>query len=462
MTRQRSYLPHGKSDLSAANAAEAKLNEARAFNAARICFDLMASVLEERRPLDKLLGKLFRENKRFGSQDRRLIGETIFSLCRWWGWVKVLVPNPDITVWRTLDRSCFAGNPKWFLALYAASQLDGFNLTSGPVMVWPHWNKTRGMVVGSSNETLEAKAEDFAAGYNVPVPPVTDLFPDWFATELPPALSLPELYPWLQRRPPLWLRVQSHPQELLETFDTVGASAEFSTAFPEALKLVNTKINLFETEAIRQGWVEVQDISSQCVGKICAPKPGQRWLDYCAGAGGKTLQLSSMMNNKGVIVAVDKRNWKLDDLKKRARRAGFCNIQPRQSEGDFPKVPQNSFDGVLVDAPCSCTGTWRRNPDARWSSQPDDIVSLAALQKEILSHAQKAVKNGGVLIYATCSFAIPENEGTAEWFLANYPDFTAEPFNHPLTGIPCPNGMLRVLPSDGDGDAMFIARFRKK
>lgn len=438
-----------------------KLDEARACTCASVCYQLLASVIVDGRPLDKSLAKLFRENKRFGSQDRRLISESVFSLCRWWGWVRVLVPSDDPAYWTALSRDRLIESPSWFLPLLAASLLDGASV-EGAVFYWAKRNRLREVEPLNPRETLSMRAKQFAEIFGCDVPKAAALFPSWTGSVFPKEMSLESLYPWLQRRPPLWLRIQGKHDEVKAFFGYAGSAPDHFPGIRDVMKIENTRLNLFETDAFRNGWVEVQDISSQCVGSVCAPKPGQRWLDYCAGAGGKTLQLAALMNNKGTLVAVDKRNWKLDDLKRRARRAGFSNIQPRQSEGDFPKVPQTSFDGVLVDAPCSCTGTWRRNPDARWSSSPEDIMTLAALQKDILSHAVKAVKPGGVLVYATCSFTVTENEDVAAWFLETYPDFEADAFAHPLTGRQCPDGMLRVLPADGDGDGMFVARFKKK
>ena len=191
------------------------------------------------------------------------------------------------------------------------------------------------------------------------------------------------------------------------------------------------------------------------------PSPGQRWWDACAGAGGKTLQLASLMKNKGCIVASDIREYKLLDLKKRARRAGFSNISTKPWPTRKLPVKATSFDGVLVDAPCSCTGTWRRNPDARWTSTAEEYDDIPGIQLDILNRASKAVKSGGVLVYATCSMCTEENGDVVNSFLADNPDFELDnKSRNPITGEKA--GCFQVWPWEGDCDAMFVARFVKK
>lgn len=431
------------------------LDIVKAHTAAAVCYQMLGVVFNEQRPLDKVLTRLFRENKRFGSQDRRLISETLFSLCRWYGWLSPLIREPA-NIWPHITRDTFRDNTALLLPLAAAAALDGYEM-DGPRRVWA--GRREVMPIDPALPLAE-RAVIFAEMFNLPVPTADALFPSWFTSLFPKSEKVTALYPWLQKRPPIWLRLQSAPDPVMTEFQSKNIRIAPAERLPTALRIVDARVNLHELDALRSGRVEVQDISSQCIGEVCAPNPGERWLDYCAGAGGKTLQLASLMKSKGTVVAVDKRNWKLDDLRKRARRAGFSNIQPRATEGDFPKVPKASFDGVLVDAPCSCSGTWRRNPDARWSTSFDDFAELADLQFSILERAAKAVKPGGVLVYATCSFSMVENEGVVMRFLESHPDFASEPFNHPLTGETSPDGMLRIRPSDGDGDGMFVARFR--
>ncbi|HBP08272.1 MAG TPA: hypothetical protein DD673_16540, partial [Lentisphaeria bacterium] len=186
-------------------------------------------------------------------------------------------------------------------------------------------------------------------------------------------------------------------------------------------------------------------------GSTPAPEPAARRWSW-----------PTLMERTGTVVACDVRSYKLDDLRIRARRAGFPNIRTCEWDGKPYQGKQAArFDGVLVDAPCSCSGVWRRNPDGRWTLKPEDVEEAAALQQRILEAASTAVRSGGLLIYATCSLFPRENGGVVDAFLASHEEFALEPFEHPLTGEPC-GGMLQVRSFDGDCDSMFVARLRRK
>ena len=265
-----------------------------------------------------------------------------------------------------------------------------------------------------------------------------------------------------QTRSPLWLRAQNREVgEIIESLRRDGLQVETPARIKNALLIPGGKVNLTELEAYKRGWIEVQDLSSQCIGQICAPRPGQHWWDACAGGGGKSLQLAALMHGKGSITASDIRNSKLEELKRRARHGGFSNIRTRGWDGVQIPVKENSCDGVLIDAPCSSSGRWRRNPESRWLLTEERVAKLAAIQKKLLDAASKAVKPGGVLVFATCSLLCSENRLNVESFLAAHPEFTLEEFPHPLTGETLP-GYVQILPQDGDCDASFIARFRKR
>jgi 16S rRNA (cytosine967-C5)-methyltransferase len=167
------------------------------------------------------------------------------------------------------------------------------------------------------------------------------------------------------------------------------------------------------------------------------------------------------MQRRGSVIASDIREYKLDDLRKRARRAEFPNIICKEWDGKaLRSKQQQKFDGVLVDAPCSCSGTWRRNPDARWTTTVADVNEIAALQLKILCNAAGGVKPGGTLIYATCSVMEIENRDVVEKFIQENKNFELEPFINPLNnGLTC--GMLQVYPWDANCDAMFVARLRR-
>jgi len=298
------------------------------------------------------------------------------------------------------------------------------------------------------------------------------LFPTWLVDELPPAPegSDPALHDLpllaaLQRRAPLWLR--GHGPGAKQLPDALEPSAILVRPHPRMERAfeVVTGGDVYKSKAFHDGRFEVQDLASQTVVAACGARPGERWWDACAGAGGKTLALADRMGGKGSILATDPHEGRLTELKRRARRAGVQTARGVQWTGEgLPRSAKKAaFDGVLVDAPCSGSGTWRRNPEARWHTKAEDVARLAALQAKILGTAAKGVRPGGRLVYATCSLARSEDEAVVEAFLAAHPDFSKQYFTHPLTGETC-DGTLRITPAvkGCDGDAMFVARLVKK
>ena len=187
---------------------------------------------------------------------------------------------------------------------------------------------------------------------------------------------------------------------------------------PNALVLKERK-NLFTTELFKKGHFEVQDAGSQWIAPMLDVKPGMRVIDACAGAGGKTLHLSALMNNKGSLIAMDTEAFKLDELKKRARRAGVGNVETR--EIDSTKVIKRlheTADRVLLDVPCSGLGVLRRNPDAKWKLSQNFIQKIQVTQRDILSRYSKMIRGNGKMVYATCSILPSESEEQVKWFLA--------------------------------------------
>ena len=183
----------------------------------------------------------------------------------------------------------------------------------------------------------------------------------------------------LQRAPKLWLRAKRGTADAVaEKLRLAGTLAP--QGFPDAL-LFDGEEDLFKTPEFHAGEFEIQDIASQMVGLLCDPKPGETWWDTCAGEGGKTLHLSDLMQNKGLIWASDRAEWRLTKLKRRTGRAKVFNYRSAFWDGGAKLPTKTKFDGVLVDAPCSGVGTWQRNPQARWTTTPNDVSELAAIQK---------------------------------------------------------------------------------
>lgn len=271
----------------------------------------------------------------------------------------------------------------------------------------------------------------------------------------------PEWLAAIQGEPELWLRAKlGTAKDLAAELGDTLAPCELA---PEAL-LYEGETDLFRTTAFHAGRFEVQDLSSQLVSLVAAPKPGETWWDACAGEGGKTLHLADRMGTKGVVWATDRAEWRLDRLRRRAGRANHFNIRWQAWDGG-PKTPfAGRCDGVLVDAPCSGVGTWQRNPHARWFTTVNDVTELAVRQQELLTHAAAGVKPGGRLVYSVCTLTTAETDGVADAFSAAHPEFTPEPidpsFRRPDTAT-WPAGRVWFWPQHWQGNGMFVAVWKR-
>ncbi len=265
----------------------------------------------------------------------------------------------------------------------------------------------------------------------------------------------------LQRQPKLWLRAKRGTAEALA--DKLFG-AEVGRLLPDAL-MFRGETDLFKTPEFHAGEFEIQDIASQMVGLLCDPKPGETWWDTCAGEGGKTLHLSDLMQNKGLIWASDRAEWRLTKLKRRTGRAKAFNYRSVFWDGG-PKLPtKTKFDGVLVDAPCSGIGTWQRNPQARWTMTVDDVRELSEIQKRLLSNVAPSVKPGGKLIFSVCTLTRAETTEVVDDFNAKFA-VEFEPLVFPEIKLNertvAGASSLTLWPQDLDGNGMFIAGWQRK
>jgi 16S rRNA (cytosine967-C5)-methyltransferase len=267
-------------------------------------------------------------------------------------------------------------------------------------------------------------------------------------------------------RPAAWLRsLQQHPKLWIRA--RRGKGAEVAEAlghcepgpFQESL-LYKGQQDLFLTQQFKDGLFEIQDIASQAVSVICAPAEGQTWWDACAGEGGKLLHLSDLMRNTGLIWASDRADWRLAQLKKRAARAGVFNYRAKLWDGSEYLPTKTLFDGILIDAPCSGTGTWGRNPHARWTTTVDDVNELAQIQLDLLVNASAVIKVGGKLFYSVCTLTRRETTEVAEKFSKVLPQFRLHPISlEALKSKPAPH--LTIWPQDLNGNGMFIAAWTR-
>ena len=281
-----------------------------------------------------------------------------------------------------------------------------------------------------------------------------NLLPDWLSIECPPATRSPHLECLLDRAP-LWIRLQTEDHSVVAAeFTQLGIAFTPSPLISTAWQ-IEANAPLQTTKAFKAGLFEIQDIGSQSLlHSIPFPLTGH-WLDACAGAGGKTLQFARMLGRSGKVTAHDIRAHALHELAQRAERARLRNVQ-------IESEVSGSFDGVLVDAPCSGSGTWRRSPHLKWTTTPAALQQAAAKQRELLRQFASHVAPGGSLVYATCSLCRTENEAVVEDFQVKHPDFSFAPIADIKTGATIDQGYLTRLPADLDSDAFFIALFRRK
>lgn len=240
------------------------------------------------------------------------------------------------------------------------------------------------------------------------------------------------------------------------------------TAYSPLGIVLSKRINLSRIPLFKNGSLEIQDEGSQLISYALDPHPGESILDACAGAGGKTMHIATLMSNTGKIAALDVESKKLKELNRRAKNAGFSNIHSDIAE-HFLKTQIDKFDKVLIDAPCSGLGTVRRNPMLKWTLTPDLLVKYSNKQKKILADYSHYVRSGGILIYSTCSFMPEENHQIVESFLANNPDFEPVPlkesFDRYDINLPDLSGSesnIQLLPSIHNTDGFYIAKLRKK
>jgi 16S rRNA (cytosine967-C5)-methyltransferase len=313
---------------------------------------------------------------------------------------------------------------------------------------------------GPLRKSTRASADDLARLLTSFVPEtkfeVDALVPDWLPREFP---SGSNRVPHTLDRPPIWIRsVLNRARETTASLESLGISVSVHPDVPGALS-IPTDTHLEGTEAYKAGCFEIQDIGSQAILHQVDPTAGEHWFDACAGAGGKSLQLAEQVGATGQVTATDKRSSVLNKLRARAGKAGHGNLiilEPRNAEAS-----ELLYDGVLVDAPCSGSGTWRRRPFLRHQTDPEVIKGFTQTQIEILNLASDRVLPGGRLVYATCSLCRSENEEVVGEFLRNHPDFQPDPTPNRLNLSQTDPGQFLILPERFNGDAFFLATLRR-
>lgn len=257
-------------------------------------------------------------------------------------------------------------------------------------------------------------------------------------------------------RPPVWIRIVQKQASgtVIEALQRDASASVLEQCGQRAA--LEAPRSLYEAEAFKAGWFEIQDWASQDIAAAVAAQPGDFVWDACAGAGGKTLAIADRLGGKGVIYASDIREWKLEELSRRAKRAGYFQIRTLKWDGGSPSFPgeagkKGGFDWVVVDAPCSSSGTWRRNPEAKYRFHAGDLGELTDLQLRLLTNAAGATNRSGRLVYATCSYFMDENENLVQRFLSSPAGANYRLEDQRLLGCP-----------GKDADTMFVAVMRRE
>ena len=358
-------------------------------------------IYNEKEYADKVVQKTLKLDKRWGVRDRKFVAETIYDMVRW----KRLYNEIAGT------KEHYSRDNLWKnFAVWAT--LKGISL--------PDWRYFE----GTPTRRIKGKFDELQS-----IRKFRESIPDWMdmtgEAELGKQWDV-EIQE-LNKQARVILRVntlKTTKKELQKLLQEEEIFTEVVPQAPDALVLVERK-NVFLSQAFKKGLFEVQDASSQLVAPFLDVKPGQKVIDTCAGAGGKTLHLASLMKNKGQIIAMDIHAHKLTELRKRAKRDGVHNIETRAIENSKAiKKLRGKADRVLIDAPCSGIGVLKRNPDSKWKLNADFLDRIRKTQAEILEQYASMVKDGGKMVYATCSILPSENEKQIEIFLDNHKEFT--------------------------------------
>ncbi len=357
--------------------------------------DSLNAIFNEGEYADKVVARALKKDKRWGSSDRKFVAETIYEIVRWKRLyaeiAEVKEPFNRENLWR-------------LFSVWAV--LRGYPI--------PDWKQLE----GTPERKIKGRFDELSK-----VRAYRESIPDWMdemgVKELGEAVWTKEIA--AQNQPAkVILRVNTL-KTTREKLRAILMDLDIATTFlndqPDALVLTE-RANVFLTDAFKQGFFEVQDANSQLVARFLDVQPGMRVVDTCAGAGGKTLHLASLMENKGQLIAMDLYESKLKQLKLRAKRNSAFNIEYKIIDSTkVIKKLQEKADRVLIDAPCSGLGVLKRNPDAKWKLQPEFIDNIRKVQSEVLESYSRIVKPGGKLVYATCSVLPSENQEQVQKFL---------------------------------------------
>lgn len=410
------------------------------------CTELLKSVLKLDKPADAIVSAYFRQHKALGPRERHALAETAYQLLRRKSLLQHMAQSGSGALERRLAILAWQGSDAVLRSALGPNEL--------------HWLR--------QVQAVDRQAFSDKLRHNLP---------DWLASLLQAQLG-PEdfwaLVAALDHPAPLDLRVntlKARREDLQQRLQEAGIEACPTPFSPWGLR-IEGKPSLNRLEAFQHGAMEVQDEGSQLLALLTDPKRGEMVVDFCAGAGGKTLALGAAMRSTGRLYAFDVSGHRLEALKPRLKRSGLSNVHPAQiahERDERIKRLAGKIDRVLVDAPCSGLGTLRRNPDLKWRQSPQTVAELQAKQQAILASAARLLKPGGRLVYATCSLLAGENEAIAEAFGAAHPDFVVLQAGELLAQAKVPEAerlvsgpYLRLWPQRHRTDGFFAAVWQRR
>jgi len=406
--------------------------------------ELLHTIVNGNRPAAKQMEMYFRARREMGVRDRGAVAETVYACLRWKRLLEHCVP---------VDAPSAED--------VAAVQLLRAGISARALEQAGYRGDARALA--TAVRTLDPAALSFA---------VRASLPDWLAERLRTQYGdsdAEKLADALNRPAPVDMRVntlKAKREQVQQRLKDDGIDAEPTPYAPAGLRR-HDRAPLFHTAAFQEGWFEVQDEGSQLLALLLEPRRGEMVVDFCAGAGGKTLHLGSLMANSGTLYAFDTAAHRLERLKPRLARAGLSNVRSAtiaHERDDRVTRLHGKIDRVLVDAPCSGTGTLRRNPDIKWRA--GDLAALAAVQRRLLPAAAALVKPGGRLVYGTCSVLREENEDIVSEFMGAHPEFAVVPVGAILArrhvALEMPDDALRLLPHVHGTDGFYAVALERR
>ncbi len=360
----------------------------------------LRNIFEKKYHADKVIEYLFNDNPKWGSRDRAFVAESVFDMVRQWRRLWAILEK-DVTFDEATLTELFG--VYWIIKTFEIPDWTEFADLNIDVILQRNREKFDRQIEYSIDDTIDAIAFEEIG--------------DRWETELAAMNKMAEVVIRTNT-------IKTSVHQLLAEFDKEEMEIGLVENMPEAL-ILKQRRNLFSNQLFKNGWFEVQDAGSQLIAPFLKVEPGMRVIDACAGAGGKTLHIATLMQNKGRIIAMDIEAKKLEEVKRRSKRNGVSIIETKWIENSKTiKRLHETADRLLLDVPCSGLGVLKRNPDAKYKIDPNFIKQIKQTQQDIIQRYSGMLKKGGMMVYATCSLLPSENNKQVETFLANNKNFS--------------------------------------